>query len=337
MKKIFIILGVVLLAIAGYLYVLLFGSNTGEFSDKTFLFVPTGSTYSDLLKNLEENHVVRNIHSFDQMAKRIGLPTSVHPGKYQIKQGMGNFTIVQMLKGGKQIPVKLVINKLRTEDDIVRKICSSLDADSNAMRMLFKDTSFLSKYHIDSNQIQVIVMPDTYQFYWNTDSRKAMEKIAKNYMKFWTKDRRDKAKKMNLSVSQVITLASIVEEETNIDEDKPKIASTYLNRLRKGMPLQADPTLKYAVGDFMLKRLTEVQMRSFSLYNTYRNKGLPPGPICTPATATIDATLDAPQTDYLYFCAREDLKGYSNFSSTYTEHMANAKKYQEALNNRGIR
>ena len=326
-----------MLAIAGYLYVLLFGSNTGEFSDKTFLFVPTGSTYSDLLKNLEENHVVRNIHSFDQMAKRIGLPTSVHPGKYQIKQGMGNFTIVQMLKGGKQIPVKLVINKLRTEDDIVRKICSSLDADSNAMRMLFKDTSFLSKYHIDSNQIQVIVMPDTYQFYWNTDSRKAMEKIAKNYMKFWTKDRRDKAKKMNLSVSQVITLASIVEEETNIDEDKPKIASTYLNRLRKGMPLQADPTLKYAVGDFMLKRLTEVQMRSFSLYNTYRNKGLPPGPICTPATATIDATLDAPQTDYLYFCAREDLKGYSNFSSTYTEHMANAKKYQEALNNRGIR
>lgn len=250
---------------------------------------------------------------------------------------MGNFTIVQMLKGGKQIPVKLVINKLRTKDDIVRKICHSLEADSNELRMLFKDSSFLSTYGIDSNQIQVIVMPDTYQFYWNTNSKKAMEKIAKNYLKFWTKDRKDKAMKLNLSLPQIMTLSSIVEEETNMEDDKPIIASTYLNRLRKGMPLQADPTLKYAVGNFMLKRLTEVQMRSSSPYNTYRNKGLPPGPICTPAITTIDATLDAPATDYLYFCAREDLNGYSNFSTTYAEHLINAKKYQQALNKRGIR
>lgn len=337
MKNIFIIIGFLLLAIAVYFYVLLFGSNTGDFTDKTFLFIPTGSTYADLLKNVEENHVVKNIHSFDKMATRIGLSRSVHPGKYQIKQGMGNFTIVQMLKGGKQIPVKLVINKLRTKDDIVRKICHSLEADSNELRMLFKDSSFLSTYGIDSNQIQVIVMPDTYQFYWNTNSKKAMEKIAKNYLKFWTKDRKDKAMKLNLSLPQIITLSSIVEEETNMEDDKPIIASTYLNRLRKGMPLQADPTLKYAVGNFMLKRLTEVQMRSSSPYNTYRNKGLPPGPICTPAITTIDATLDAPTTDYLYFCAREDLNGYSNFSTTYAEHLINAKKYQQALNKRGIR
>jgi UPF0755 protein len=143
--------------------------------------------------------------------------------------------------------------------------------------------------------------------------------------------------KLNLSLPQIMTLSSIVEEETNMEDDKPKIASTYLNRLRKGMPLQADPTLKYAVGNFMLKRLTEVQMRSSSPYNTYRNKGLPPGPICTPAITTIDATLDAPATDYLYFCAREDLNGYSNFSTTYAEHLINAKKYQQALNKRGIR
>ena len=320
-----------------YLYVLLFGSNTGDFGNKTFLFIPTGSSYAELLKNMDTNHVVKNIQSFDKMAQRIGLSSSVHAGKYQIKAGMGNFTIAQMLKGGKQIPVKLVINKLRTKDDIVRKVCGSLEADSNEMRTLFSDTSFLSKYEIDSNQIQAIILPDTYQFYWNTGSRKAMEKIAKNFMKFWTNDRKLKAKKLDLTIAQVITLASIVEEETNMEEDKPKIASTYINRLRKGMPLQADPTLKYAIGDFSLKRLFEGHMKFPSPYNTYRNVGLPPGPICTPTGNTIDAILDAPATDYLYFCAREDLKGYSNFAATYAAHLVNAKKYQEALNRRGIR
>ncbi len=337
MKKVFIFIGIVSLAVAGYLYVLLFGSNTGDFSDKIFLFIPTGSSYVELLENMDSNHVVKDIHSFDKMARRIGLPSSIHPGKYQIKAGMGNFTIAQILKGGKQSPVKLVINKLRTKEDVVRKICGSLEADSTEMRLLFSDTSFLNKYEIDSNQIQAIILPDTYQFYWNTGSRKAMEKIARNYIKFWTNDRKQKAQKMNLSVPQIITLASVVEEETNKEEDKPKIASTYLNRLRKGMPLQADPTLKYAIGDFTLKRLFQKHMRYASPYNTYLNAGLPPGPICTPSTNTIDAVLDAPTTDYLYFCAREDLKGYSNFATTYTEHLANAKKYQDALNARGIR
>ncbi len=337
MKKVFIFIGIVSLVVAGYLYVLLFGSNTGDFSDKIFLFIPTGSSYVELLENMDSNHVVKDIHSFDKMARRIGLPSSIHPGKYQIKAGMGNFTIAQILKGGKQSPVKLVINKLRTKEDVVRKICGSLEADSTEMRLLFSDTSFLNKYEIDSNQIQAIILPDTYQFYWNTGSRKAMEKIARNYIKFWTNDRKQKAQKMNLSVPQIITLASVVEEETNKEEDKPKIASTYLNRLRKGMPLQADPTLKYAIGDFTLKRLFQKHMRYASPYNTYLNAGLPPGPICTPSTNTIDAVLDAPTTDYLYFCAREDLKGYSNFATTYTEHLANAKKYQDALNARGIR
>lgn len=337
MKKAFIITGFILLAIAAYVYWLLFSSNTGDFAEKKFLYIPTGSSYASVLKNLEGNNIVRDIHSFDKMSRRLGYATGVHAGKYQIKSGMGNFTIVQMLKGGKQVPVKLVINKLRTKNDIIRKICMNLEADSNEMRSLMKDTSFLHKYEIDSNQIQVLIIPDTYQFYWNTDSKKALEKIAKNFTKFWTNDRKLKAKKLDLTIPQVITLASIVEEETNMNEDRPKIASTYINRIKKGMPLQADPTLKFAVGDFTLKRVLTVHTQYPSPYNTYKNKGLPPGPICTPHMNTIDATLNAPETDYLYFCAREDFKGYSNFATTYAEHLKNAKKYQQALNERGIK
>jgi len=337
LKKAFIIIGFLGIAIGIYLYFLLFSSNTGRFHEKTYFFIPTGSTYETVLKSLEENQIIKDIHSFDKMARRLKYPASVRPGKYEIKEGMGNYTLVQMLRGGKQVPVKLVINKLRTKNDIIRKICSNLEADSNEMKLLFRDNSFLYKYEIDSNQIQTIIIPDTYQFYWNTNAKKAIEKIAKNHTKFWTNDRREKAKKLNLTIPQVITLASIVEEETNKEEDKGKIASTYLNRIKLGMPLQADPTLKFAVGDFKLKRLLTVHTQVSSPYNTYKNAGLPPGPICTPSANTVDATLDAPSTNYLYFCAREDFKGYSNFASSYSEHLLNAKKYQEALNQRGIK
>lgn len=337
MKKAFIIISVVVLAVIMYAYFLLFSSNTGTFKNKAVVYIPTGSTYENVKLILQENHIVSNMESFDKMARRMSFPNAIHPGKYQFTEGMGNYTMVQMLRGGKQVPVKLVINKLRTKNDIIKKICSNLEADSNQMRALFKDTAFLNKYQIDSNQIQTIIIPDTYQFYWNTDAKKAIEKIAKNYSKFWTNDRKQLAKKLNLTIPEVITLASIVEEETNMEEDKPKIASTYINRIRKGMPLQADPTLKFAVGNFALKRLLTVHTQFASPYNTYQNPGLPPGPICTPNTSTIDATLNAPETTFLYFCAREDFKGYSNFASTYEEHQQNARKYQQALNQRGIK
>ncbi|MBK7763197.1 MAG: endolytic transglycosylase MltG [Bacteroidetes bacterium] len=337
MKKLFIIIGLIGLLTGFVLYYLLFSSNTASIQNKTFVYIPTGSSYEALLKNLEENHIIKNIQSFNRMAKWLGLPDNLHAGKYQVKQGMGNFTIAWMLKGGKQVPVKLVLNKMRTQDDIIRKICSKLEADSNQLRMLFQDTSFLHQYEIDSNQIQALIIPDTYQFYWNTDARSAIQKIAKQFKIFWTDERKQKAITKNMTVVEIITLASIVEEETNMPEDKLLIASTYINRIKLNMPLQADPTVKFALGDFSIKRVKGEHTSVNSTYNTYRNKGLPPGPICTPNTSTIDAVLDAPETKYLYFCAREDLKGYSNFAITYDEHLRNARKYQQALNERGIR
>jgi UPF0755 protein len=336
LKKAFLIIGVCGLLLGSLLLYLLFWPNTGEIRDKSFLYIKTGSDYAALLKQVEEQHVVSDMHSFDRMAHWVGLPTNVHAGKYQIRAGMGNFTMVWLLKGGKQVPVKLVINKFRTPEDLMRKLSESLEPDSAQFAAVIRDTSFLHQYEIDSNQIQAIILPDTYHFYWNTDARKALEKIAKNYQKFWTADRKQKAAARHLSPAQIVTLSSIVEEETNLAGDKGPIASTYFNRLQKGMPLQADPTIKYALRDFGLKRILKGHMEIASPYNTYRNKGLPPGPICTPSMSTLDAVLDAPETDYLYFCARENLDGSSVFAATYDTHMQNARKYQAALNARGI-
>lgn len=326
-----------MLLVIGYVFYVLFSSNTASFGDKATLYIPTGSSYEQVIQQLSEQHILNDMASFESMASRLGYQHQVKPGKYEIRQGMGNFTLVNMLKGGKQVPVKLVINKLRTKKDIIRKISSQLEADSNDIEALLHDSSFLAKYQIDSNQLQCMILPDTYQFFWNTDAKKALEKIGRNYLKFWTSERKAKATKQGMTQAEIITLASIVEEETNIPDDKLKIASTYMNRLRIGMPLQADPTLKFAVNDFTLRRLLTVHTQVNSPYNTYVNRGLPPGPICTPSMKTIDAVLDAPKTTYLYFCAREDFKGYSNFASSYEEHQQNARRYQEALNARGIK
>jgi UPF0755 protein len=337
LKRAFIAIGVLILLFAVYIYALLFRSNTGEFGDSINLFIPTGSSYAAVLKLMEEQHVVRDIRSFDRMARRLGYPKLVKAGKYQIKKGMGNYPIVHILRSGKQTPVKLVLNKLRTKEDIIQKLCSSLEIDSSELQSLLRDSTFLTTYGIDSNQVQVIIIPDTYQFFWNTGAKKAIEKIAKNHSKFWTNDRKEKAASLKLSIPQVVTLASIVEEESNIHEDKLRIASTYLNRLQKNMPLQADPTVKFAVGDFTLKRILNVHTQIPSPYNTYVRVGLPPGPICTPSKKTIDVVLDAPKANFLYFCASESLDGSSNFATNYTDHLANARRYQDALNKRGIR
>ena len=320
-----------------YILYTLFNSNTNFDEQQKFIYVPTGSNYDNLLTNLKEQQCLKSIPSFERLADKMNLKNHIHPGKYKIENGMGNYSIVAMLRSGKQHPVKLVINKLRTKQDLIRKISKQLEADSNELKKLFSDNEFLKKFEIDSNQIQCLIIPDTYEFKWNTDAKKTIEKLAKGAASFWNNERLAKAKKMNMSKVQIITMASIVEEETNKKEDKYKIASTYLNRIKRAMPLQADPTCKFAVGDFAIKRVLKIHTQAKSPYNTYQIKGLPPGPICTPSKETIDAVLNAPQTDYIYFCAREDLKGYSNFAKNYQEHLANAKKYQEALNKRGIK
>ncbi|KXK42755.1 MAG: aminodeoxychorismate lyase [Bacteroidetes bacterium OLB11] len=267
----------------------------------------------------------------------MSLPKNIHAGRYEIKKGMGNFEIVKMLKQGHQSPVKLVINKLRTKEDIINKLSSQLEPDTDKWKSLFIDTQFLQENKIDSNQIQVLILPNTYQVYWNTPPKKVFEKLTAYTNKFWNETRIAKAKQLNLTPVQVSIIASIVEEETNKNDEKPNIASVYINRYKKGMKLEADPTVKFAIGNFSLKRILNVHLKYESPYNTYFKIGLPPGPICTPSEKSIDAVLNAAETNYLFFCAKEDFSGYHNFASTYSEHLVNAKKFQNALNQRGIK
>lgn len=313
-----------------------FSSNTGQFKGKKYVYVRTGSNYEQLMQSIADSGIVSNIGSFKRMASWLNLSGHIHPGRYEVKEGMGNYTLVSMLKSGKQSVVKLVINKLRTRNDIIRKFSSLLEPDSTQWAKLFSDSVFLKRHQIDTNQLQSLVMPNTYEFYWNTSAENVMEKIAAYSDKWWNTERLEKAKALGLSRVQVTTLASIVEEETLKDDEKPTIASVYLNRYRVGMNLGADPTVKFAVGNFALKRILNIHTQFISPYNTYRVSGIPPGPICTPSAASIEAVLNPAHSNYLFFCAKEDRSGYHNFATTYSEHLDNARRYQQSLNARGI-
>lgn len=328
--KIFLAIILIVGAIGAFL---VWGPNTSK--DK-YLYIRTGATYADVIHQLDSGGYIREMNSFKMLAERANYPAKVKAGKYRIESGMSNYNIVLMLRNGSQTPVKLVINKLRTKQDLVRLVSTQLEADSASMWKLLRDDAFLAEYDLDTNTALSAIMPDTYEFYWNTGSEKVFRKIAKKYIKFWNEERTAKAKAKGLSPADVMNMASIVDEETNKLADKPLIASVYLNRIAKGIPLQADPTIKFAIGDFSIKRVTSVHLKYQSPYNTYINKGLPPGLICTPTESAINAVLNAPQTDYIYFCATPALDGSSAFTASYEEHLRNAKAYAEELNRRGI-
>lgn len=329
--------GAVLLLLTLFAVLKTFGPNTGSFRKDEYLYIHTGAGYEQVKNVLEKEKFVKDIKAFDFLAKQAEYPSNVKAGKYKITKGMSNYQLIRMLRSGRQTPVKLVINKVRTKNDFIRLISENLEADPLVMQELLQDNTFLSRYGLDSNTALCAVIPDTYEFWWNTNAEDAYKKIAKYYTKFWTEERKNKAQKKNLKPKEVIILASIVDEETNHNPEKPLIASVYLNRLKTGMRLQADPTARYAYGDFSVKRINSAIISLPSPYNTYQNTGLPPGPICTPSKKSIEAVLNAPQTDYLYFCAKEDFTGQHRFAKSYAEHLKNANLYRKALNERGIR
>jgi UPF0755 protein len=314
-----------------------FGSNTSVRPEGDYLYLRTGTSYAGALQALRQGGFVKDHLSFDLLARLAGYPAQVHAGRYHITRGMSNYELIRLLRSGRQTPVRLVITKLRTKDDFARFVGRQLEADSAAIRSLLADTGYLSAFGLDTNTALCAIMPDTYEFFWNTDADKVFRKIARNYERFWTEERRAAARAKGLSPEEAVILASIVEEETNHEPEKPLIASVYLNRLKKGMKLQADPTARFAGGDFTIRRITALQTGIVSPYNTYYAMGLPPGPICTPAATTILAVLAAPETRYLYFCARGDGSGAHLFATTYQEHLRNARAYHQMLNRSGVR
>jgi UPF0755 protein len=298
---------------------------------KKFLYIRTGSSYQDVKDSLLKNKMISRDFWFDQVSKYADYPEKVKAGKYKINNGTSLYHLVKMLRAGRQVPVNLIITKLRTKEDLAKKIGTIFEIDSSSAINFLNNDQTLKEFGVDSNTVLTDVIPNTYTYHWNTTMAKIFEKLYDEHEKFWNETRRAKASQLNLSPAQVYILASIVEEETNKQADKGKIASVYINRLKKGMRLAADPTVKFAMRDFELKRIYHKHLEFASAYNTYQNAGLPPGPICTPSIKTIDAVLAAPQTDYLFFVARPDFSGYSNFASDYQQHQLYARAYQKAL------
>jgi UPF0755 protein len=331
-KIISIILTCILLA-AGITVWMLFGSGTG-FSEKTqYFIVAEGKTNkASVLEAMEENHILSNKTVFSLFSSTVGVWNKIKAGKYEVKKGQSLWSIARMLKNGKLAQIKLVINKVRVKEDLAKLIGKNFAPDSASVMQFLNSNDSLKKFGVDTSMVFTLIIPDTYTFYWNTSLTKIFRKLSDAKNAFWQKNNRlAKAENMHFTPEQVYVLASIVEEETNFDSDKYKIASVYINRLNGSMPLQACPTIKYAMKDFALTRIYEKYLFNPSPYNTYRKKGLPPGPICTPSPKTIDIVLNAPKTDYLFFVAKSDFSGYSHFSSNFKEHSEYAKEYQKAL------
>jgi UPF0755 protein len=277
-----------------------------------------------------------SVFSFRQASKVFRYGNKIHSGRYELKNGMSNFELIRKLRSGNQTPVRLTFNNIRTKEQLAKRLSGQLMADSVQILNLLNDTAFLSVNNLNPNNSISIFIPDTYEVFWDMDAFEIFERMMKEYKKFWTDERKKKAEAIPLTPTEVSTLASIVEEETNSKAERPKVAGLYINRLRIDMPLQADPTVKFALGDFALRRVLNKHSSFNSPYNTYKINGLPPGPIRVASANGIDAVLNYSHHDYIFMCAKETLNGEHNFAVNYAEHMINAAKYQNALNERKI-
>lgn len=333
-KKIIIGLILTLFLIGAFIGYQVFGPTLSSPPGKYF-YIKTGDDMTTVKENLVSQKIIGSTNWFNRVASWLKFK-HVNPGRYEIKNGGSLLKLVQMLRSGNQTPVKMVINKERTNELFAGKMGKKFDMECDSLQMInfLNNNDSLKKYGVNSNTALSIVMPYTYSINWNSTPDKIFQQFYTAYQKFWTTDRKIKADSLHLSPLEVISLASIVEEETNKKADKYNIASTYLNRVRIGMKLQADPTVKYAMKNFALKRVTGVHLKTDSPYNTYMYAGIPPGPICTPSIESIDAVLDAPKTEYLYFVASHKFDGSSVFTTNYEDHMKVARLYQQELTRR---
>jgi UPF0755 protein len=332
MKKIFLYIIVVLVFVGAWAAWLVFGPATSFESKSKYLFIrPDTDVKTQVLEQMD-NGLINHPVVFGWLAANASVWEKVKPGRFEIKKDENLFNIVRMLRNNTQSPVRLIINKWRVKEDFARQIARNFDIDSATAMQYFLSNDSLKTFNVDTNTLFTLIIPDTYFIKWNNTLPDIIGKLQSENDKFWQNDNRlQRAADAGLTPQQVYTIASIIEEETNKNDEKGNVASVYINRWHKGMALGADPTIKYALRDFSIKRILYGHLKVESPYNTYRNKGLPPGPVCTPSKITIDAVLDAPKTDYLFFVAKSDFSGYHHFSTNYAEHEQYAKAYQQAL------
>ncbi|MFK7114702.1 endolytic transglycosylase MltG [Flavobacterium oreochromis] len=337
-KKVFLGLGLVGLVLVVFVYIKAFTSNTKFTEKEKYVFIPTGATYKEVIKILTPE--VADIENFKFVAEKRSYDQNVFPGRFLLKKGMGSFQIVTALRHN--IPLSLSFNNQEVIEKLVSRIAGQIEADSLSLMNAIQDPTFLKKNGLTTDNVLGIFIPNTYEIKWNIGAEKFRDKMLEEYHKFWNSERIAKAKALGLTPEQVIALASIVHKESVKEDERPRVAGVYLNRLKLEMPLQADPTIIFAIKknahdfDQIIKRVKGDMLFVNSPYNTYKNIGLPPGPIAMPDISAVEAVLSPEKHDYIYFCASVDRKGYHDFAVTYEEHQINAKKYAEWVNKLGL-
>jgi len=301
------------------------------------VYINENKDYNDLLSQLQDVAHIKNIQVFDKIARAVKYPENMRTGRYIITPDMSCKQLLQNLRNGDQSPARITFNNIRLKEDFAKRMSEQLMFSEGELYQQLNDSSTCERLGFDTNTILSMFIPNTYEMYWNISVEKFLNRMKSEYDKFWNPDRIQKAQEIPLTPIQISILASIVEEETAANSEYPIVAGLYINRLRRNMLLQADPTVKYAVGDFSLKRILFVHLENDSPYNTYKYFGLPPGPIRIPSIRSIDSVLNYEHHDYIYMCAKEDFSGKHNFATTLAEHNLNAAKYQAALNRNNIK
>jgi len=324
---------IITVSVLGYLfYQAVYKENvwTPE-GESVSIYIPTSANFEDVKQVLYKKGLIIHRANFVWWAEKKSYPDLIKPGKYIIRNGMNNYELINLLRGGNSIPVKVTFNNIRDIYQLAGRVSKQIEADSASLVAEMTKTSVMKSMNLTDETITTIYIPNTYEFYWNTLAEGFVKRMYEEYLRFWNNERKNKAALMGMSIPEVITLASIVEKETNKNDEKELIAGVYVNRLERGWRLQADPTLIYALGDYSIKRVLNVHMDFDSPYNTYKYGGLPPGPICIPSISSVDAVLNFKNEGYLYFCAKDDLSGYHAFAKTNMQHNRNARRYQAAL------
>lgn len=331
-----VIFSVILTSFSFYFYQVFYGANVLQEEQAQVILIDGDDTFDSLRNQLYDRAIVDEIISFSFVAKALGYQDNVKPGVYLMEPDMTNMEAIRRLRAGDQIPVDITFNNVRFKEDLVEKITADTGIDGTEFLNLLNDNEYLSTLGFNKETIMAMFIPNTYEVYWTISAKGLFDRMKKEFDKFWNADRKAKAQTLGLSPVEVSTLAAIVQDEKFVVSESPTIAGLYINRIKKNMLLQADPTVKFALGDFTIQRVLIADTRIDSPYNTYKYRGLPPGPINLPTIASLDAVLNYEKHDYIYMCAKEDFSGYHRFAKDLTQHNKNARLLHKALNERKI-
>ncbi|MDD4515114.1 endolytic transglycosylase MltG [Massilibacteroides sp.] len=321
---------------AYYIYTILYG-QTYKLKETVYLYIDESKNFDGLCDQLSGIVPKKDLKHFRLLADYLEYPDNMKTGKYAVINGMSQMQLINTLRRGQQTSVRLTFNNIRLKKDLAERLAEQLMVNEQSILSRLNDSVYCDSLGFSTETINVMFIPNTYEVYWNISADGLFQRMKREYDNFWTEKRRNKAKEIGLTPVEVSILASIVEEETAARDEYPIVAGLYLNRLNRNIPLQADPTVKFAVGDFSLQRILYVHLEVDSPYNTYKHTGLPPGPLRTPSIRSIDAVLNHTVHKYLYMCAKEDFSGRHNFAITLAEHNRNAERYRAELNRRQIR